>query len=396
MNIVIFGCGIIGVRVLQFIGAENVLCFCDNNPQMTGKVLHKKEIISYQQLCALQSKEEVVIILGVNHFNAQAVSEQLERDGISDYLVAGLLPGFDEGGNIAENVLRSICTKQGRLELKIRFLQEELAREKSQNRYLKRHMSIGDMKPAVGRLREQQLKCVKRTGEILDFLNNNCPVQCWITSGTLIGKMRHNGFIPWDDDIDFGIIRSDVNKLIEFFKGYSAVVIPGEQYDDIEEALQVTGEKYVLEIWMDYLRIHTLENQTLAIAMELFTFDFYNEDVTIEQYHDYVSEGFEKKKNLNRGREWMEYCKDRIENSGIVSKTPTNKILPGIDSFIYRGLWNIEDFLSYNTIYPLQKTEFEGIEVLSVHDADMYLRHEYPDWKEFPERIYVEETLETE
>ena len=74
------------------------------------------------------------------------------------------------------------------------------------------------MDPADGSLRLFQLASAQLLSEFDSFCERHGLKYCMV-SGTLLGAVRHQGFIPWDDDLDVGMPRRDLERAMELVKG---------------------------------------------------------------------------------------------------------------------------------------------------------------------------------
>lgn len=67
------------------------------------------------------------------------------------------------------------------------------------------------------RLREYQLVLLDMLQDIVSVFEKQ-GIGYTLVGGSILGAVRHQGFIPWDDDIDLAIPRKDYNKLLDIFE----------------------------------------------------------------------------------------------------------------------------------------------------------------------------------
>ena len=70
------------------------------------------------------------------------------------------------------------------------------------------------MEQPIHRLNETQKYIMQVLHSVIDILDE-LEIPYYMQGGTMLGAIRHRGFIPWDDDVDIGIPREAYNRLLK-------------------------------------------------------------------------------------------------------------------------------------------------------------------------------------
>lgn len=238
---------------------------------------------------------------------------------------------------------------------------------------------------------------------ILDDIFRKHQIPYFLCEGTLLGAVRHQGFIPWDDDIDISIFRKDEKRVIEVL----TQELPLDLYlqywrlkQGYHEPIMKIRDRFSTFIEKPYCTYHQ------SIFVDIFVLDKFSSDVGRQQQIDiayYLFEFILQKPRYFWTRRSVIYWWHRL----IGKARQADKILQkAIDigsgdenGFYTVGLGREREFYVKNgqyfesDIFSLKELCFEGYNFLVPHHYDALLRSTYGNYWEVPVMNYDDDTL---
>lgn len=254
-----------------------------------------------------------------------------------------------------------------------------------------------------GKLREAQLlelELLKKFREICDAEG----LHYYLLGGTAIGAVRHTGFIPWDDDIDVGLIREDYEHFLKVAPNYLAAdqrvlhyALDGN-YVDYTMKLVNSKVSYLTQreetrvqqnIWIDIFPIDGVPNSDIQKWLHFRRLDLirlklafhYIKDIRIDKDRATWKKflvWFAKKVPVGK---LIDPSKEKQKLDREFKKNPVSE-----SDYIgnYMGAYHEREFFPATYFAEGCKVTFEGEQFTAPKELDKYLTHQYGDYMKLP------------
>lgn len=122
--------------------------------------------------------------------------------------------------------------------------------------------------------------------EILDIVDHICNengIQYFADYGTLLGAVRHKGFIPWDDDIDICMLQPDLKKFLEVVSQYQDEVMICSIYENPDyghHPIRVTNAR---KLKLDRQFIKKYHGFPFPAGLDIFSVDYVPREKELER-----------------------------------------------------------------------------------------------------------------
>ncbi len=238
-------------------------------------------------------------------------------------------------------------------------------------------------------LRTCQLKQLHILEEI-DAICRRHDIEYWLDGGTLLGAVRHGGFIPWDDDIDIAMRKEDMHRFCEIahqeLSDNLFLQTPENEPDVKEQIVKVRD--------LNSFYVEPSDNFSASYQKGLYV------DIFPMEKYPTISRTLAKSITLGVSKSWSilrkshyyslrsfaeffwfsaKYALCRLIWAIICKIKPKDTYMSNIILNNGYGIMHRQD-----SIFPLKEIQFEGKTFLGPNNLDAYLKDLYKNDMEIP------------
>ena len=254
-------------------------------------------------------------------------------------------------------------------------------------------------------LSKAQVSILNIFKEIKPALENN-SIPYYLLGGSLLGAVRHKGFIPWDDDIDIGIVRDDYERFLKMVRTILPEHLELRSYRDKSDHhyyfSRIVDTRYTVNrngslvsrkenIWVDVFpldgmpnnwfvrRIHMLKLLWYRLRYHVACFDKVNlnrpnrplsEKIIIALVKDFYVSG---RRNYKK---WLVKIDRQLRKYKVQD---SNWVVNFMGQYKFKEMFP-KSYYGKGKLYP-----FEGMSLMGPEDADKVLSQMYGDYMKEPD-----------
>ena len=224
--------------------------------------------------------------------------------------------------------------------------------------------------------------------EFLMFLDRVChkhALEYWLDFGTLLGALRHGDFVPWDDDIDIGMMREDYMKLILVVKSE----IDSKNIENIKCGFKTDkdGTK-----WFQ-ITYFSLNHNRKVSEINVFPYDYIDGEADADFEEKYNNQRKEFFKRMDEGDDFEKIIDDLYSQLNLTFKKDRLYTL-GVEGLHGKKRKGSVKTLETCELFPLTPIGFGRYEFPAPKESKSYIKKVYGNkYSKIPTRFPKYERL---